>query len=153
MLVQIERSEAPISATELDQLEQKLSIRLPKEFKDFILKHNGGKPKPSVFHFKHVAGSYSDSCVDWFLAIYDGEYDNFESYFETYKIDQTRIPAELVPIAHDPGGNLVCIAVDGPQVGAVYFWDHENEEESASYNNVHIIADSFVEFLNSLSES
>jgi hypothetical protein len=63
------------------------------------------------------------------------------------------LPAELTPIADDSGGNLICIAVDRPNSGAVYYWDHEEEGEAAPYSNVHVLADSFDEFLNSLSAS
>ena len=81
--------------------------------------HNGGRPVPNQFRFKKEQGPYTDSIVDWFLAIYEGEYDNFEQYFQTYKIEDDRVPEHLVPIAHDPGGNLVCISVSGSDVGAV----------------------------------
>jgi hypothetical protein len=50
---------------------------------------------------------------------------------------------------------LVCMAIDGPKRGAVYFWDHENEadnDEIPSNRNVHLIADAFGEFLDSLSD-
>ena len=70
-------------------------------------------------------------------------------------VDQVRMPEELVPIAHDPGGNQICIAVAGPKTGAVYFWDHEEEaddDETPGYDNVYLIANSFNEFLNSLTE-
>lgn len=154
-MINIRDTEAPLSSEAIGIVEDRLGIVLPNEYRDFLLLHNGGRPRPAVFRFKNSSGKYVDSSVDWFLAIYEGEHDNFESYFETYKRDQQRLPTELVPIAHDPGGNLICISVSGSQKGAVFFWDHENEcgiGETPTFWNVHVIAESFTEFLSSLQD-
>ena len=143
----IKNAEAPVSSKRLEQVEKKLGITLPPQYRSFLLAHNGGQPVPNQFHYKKEQGPYTDSMVDWFLAIYEGENDNFEEYFATYKIEENRLPDNLVPIAHDPGGNLVCISVSESDVGAVFFWDHEREEEG---NNTHLIADTFDEFLSLL---
>lgn len=156
MAVTIRNSESFLSNEKLEEVERRLAIQLPAQYRHFLLAHNGGRPTPNVFHFKNQRGTDAVSCIDWFLAIYDGEHDNFETYFSWCKTDDVRMPLELVPIAHDPGGNLVCIAIAGAQCGAVYFWDHEQESddpEGPSYLNVHLIADSFDEFLNGLSLS
>jgi len=155
-MINIRNSKTPTSDEAIKTIEEKFGIALPVEYRNFLLSHNGGRVTPAVFRFKKQSGKYADSCVDWFLAIYDGEFDNFESYFETYKLDQQRLPPELVPIAHDPGGNLICISVSGSQKGAVFFWDHENEcdiGETPTFANVHLIADSFSMFLAGLEDS
>lgn len=64
-----------------------------------------------------------------------------------------RIPPNLLPIAHDPFGNLICLSVAGQDRGKVYFWDHEvevREGEIPSYRNVSFIADNFESFLDGL---
>ena len=147
MGVVIQNTEPPLSAQRVKQVEKKYGIKLPLQYRNFLLAHNGGQPIPNEFHFKKKQGQYTDSIVDWFLAIYEGENDNFEEYYDTYKIDENRIPENLVPIAHDPGGNLICISVSGDDEGAVFFWDHEHEEDG---DNIHLIADSFDEFLSGL---
>jgi len=153
-MVKIDTPKPPLSEARLVQVEEKIGIRLPEQYRRFLLKYNGGQPIPASFHYKTEAGPYSGSMVDWFLAIYDGEYNNFESWFELCKGEQPRVPANLVPIAHDPGGNLICISVSGSDQGAVYFWDHENEaEDEPDYRNVHLIDDTFDEFLAHLKDS
>ncbi len=151
-MINIRDSETPLSSETIRKVEERLGIVFPIEYRDFLRLHNGGRPRPAVFRFKKPSGQFADSCVDWFLAIYEGEHDNFESYFETY---QHRLPTELVPIAHDPGGNLICIAVSGTLNGFVFFWDHENEcdiGETPTFANVYLIADTFSEFVNSLQD-
>lgn len=64
-----------------------------------------------------------------------------------------RVPAGFLPIARDPGGNLICLALEGENANKVFFWDHENEYEEGEevgYKNTNLIASSFEEFLASL---
>jgi hypothetical protein len=146
MSVTIRDSERPITGRQLSRVEKQLGITLPEPYRRFLVRHNGGRPRPGTFQFGPVSEPYSGSVVDWFLAVYEGEHNNFEHYFHTYKLNERRLPENLVPIAHDPGGNLICISVSGKDVGAVYFWDHEREEGPPG-EAVSLIATSFDDFL------
>ena len=33
----------------------------------------------------------------------------------------------MLPIAVDPGGNLVLLAIEGEDTGKVFFWNHEGK--------------------------
>lgn len=67
------------------------------------------------------------------------------------KIYEDRLPIGFVPIGCDPGGNVICIGTDEEFTGRIYFWDHEEESEDPDdMSNVHLIADSFSEFLDQL---
>lgn len=156
--MEINESKPPITEKQLAATERKLKISLPPQYRAFLLRHNGGWPEPDSFVFKQGRGSYSDSTVNRFLAIHDGPHSNFVEYFKTYKTEHPRVPEELVPIANDPGGNLICIALAGDRPGAVYFWDHEEEAdfrdgEPATWDNVHLVADSFDAFLQGLGQT
>lgn len=148
MKLEIKKFAPAVSEAEVLRVEKKWEFTLPQEYRSFLLLHNGGKPTFDRFKFRQ--GSYGRSMVDWFLAIYEGKYDNFEDYFDVYKIREPRLLNNLVPIAHDPGGNLICISVLGEDRGAVYFWDHEEEQDEATSENVYLIADTFNEFLQKL---
>lgn len=133
------------------KLEKKLHFDLPLTYVNHILKFNGGRCKPNIFSFEEN-GKLTQSSIDWFLAIYNGEFDNFEEYFKTYKIDKKRMPNSFFPIAHDSGGNLICMNTlnDG-----IYFWDHEKELAYDSKNdeergNLYFIAKSIDDFLSTL---
>lgn len=144
----ISKEYAPLTSGQLVAVEQRLGIHLPEAYRDFLLAHNGGRPKPNVFQTQDGTGS----SIDWFLGIHNGPYDNFEGYFINYKVTRLALPGNLVPIGHDPGGNLICLSVQGEDTGAVYFWDHERETSPPTYANVHLIADSFEGLLDSLRE-
>jgi len=80
-----------------------------------------------------------------------GEHSNLEKYLVTYS---ERIPKNLFPIAHDPGGNLIVIGLSGTEQNKVYFWDHEREADDyePDMSNVHLLANDFDEFLGLLHE-
>src|SRR5260221_269177 len=42
-----------------------------------------------------------------------------------------RIPHGVIPIGDVPGGNVICLAVQGRVAGKVYLWDHEDERPIA----------------------
>lgn len=147
MAIQIEDGGPSISEERLAQVEERLGIEFPVDYRSFMLKYNGGEPSPNSFQFKEFDGDYTDSLVLMFLAI-DSEKFNLEQEVEIYA---GRIPDHLVPIAADPFGNVICIAVAGPSAGAIYFWDHEEEGDVLNNDNVYLIADTFTEFLDLLS--
>jgi cell wall assembly regulator SMI1 len=149
-------TEALINLADIQEIERQVNLTFPHEYKVHLTKHNGGRCQPNVFSFAEK-GQITESCIDWFLAIYDGEYDNLNNYMVTYKFDDKRLPNHIIPIAHDPGGNLVCISCGSDDYGKVYFWDHENEVDYTvsgddDYSNLYLIANSFNEFIDGLTD-
>ncbi len=145
-------SATPLSEADLQALESRLAFPLPNEYRQFLLAHNGGRLNPAEFHFKNQTGPYTDSCVDSFYAVYDGDHNNFEKIYLFCKAEGL-FPPHIIPIADDPGGNIICLSVSGPDMNSVYFWDHEGIDEYGKQANLHLIADSFSEFLLGLEET
>jgi hypothetical protein len=67
---------------------------------------------------------------------------------------ETKIPAALLWIMGDPGGNAACLGLTGPHRGKVYRWVHDEppaedvwdgEVETAA--NIWPLAGSFADFL------
>jgi hypothetical protein len=148
-MVQIFEHYGPLSETTLAEYENKWGCILPSDYRKFLLRFNGGYPEPDAFRFRNNS---TRSLVDRFLGIHDREHSNLLKYLNTYTI---RLPKNLFPVAHDPGGNLICLSVKGETTGKVYFWDHENEAdegEEPDYRNVYLIADTFDEFLAGLQD-
>ena len=149
MTLDITRSREPINEQDIVQLESMLGVSLPIPYRNFLLSHNGGRPKPAGFPIQNNP-SDDHGLVDFFLCIKDKDIYNLPTWVKRYK---NRIPSELIPIAVDPGGNLVCLAVAGNNIGKVHFWDHEEEADEGEipdYGNVYLVADSFDEFLDGL---
>lgn len=143
-----------IDSSQISVVEKYAGFEFPIEYKKHLLKYNGGRCTPNVFKFNEN-GKDTDSCVDWFLAIYDGKYHNLRYYIEIYKIEEKRLPFHILPIAHDPGGNLICISCDTKDKGCIYFWDHEKEvdysiSDDTDYSNMYLVAESLDRFLDDL---
>jgi hypothetical protein len=148
------RTESKLLPNQIKEIENLIKLDFPDDYKKHLLIYNGGKCSPEKFTFKEKEKKTSSS-VDWFLAIYQGEYDNLQNYIQIYKKDEKRLPTHIVPIAHDAGGNLICISCGKQDYGYVYFWDHENEvdyscNDDSNYSNLYLIAKSFTEFINVL---
>ncbi|WP_303924982.1 SMI1/KNR4 family protein [Draconibacterium sediminis] len=155
-MVNFINTEKRIELQEINQLEKLVGLNFPNEYKQHLLKYNGGQCIPNVFSFKED-GIETKSMIDWFLAIYEGEYDNLKSYLTTFKIEEKRMPSHMIPIAHDPLGNLICISCSPYDYGNIYFWDHEKEVNygisgNEDYSNLIQIANSFNEFISLLKD-
>ena len=80
-----------------------------------------------------------------------------KSHLETSNIDWNyraltgRIAPDLLPVACDGSGNIICIALSGGDRGTVYLWDWYEEDIPPSCKNVHFLAGSFALFLEGLS--
>ena len=151
-IVTIEESFLPLP-TEQDvfELDQQLGRPIPFDYRDFLLKHNGGSPTPECFHIRgNRAGDIG--IINWFYGLTsDEDYDIREAVLTL----RERIPAHFLPIGDDPGGNQLCISLAGEDAGTVYFWDHENEVDEGEvpgYQNVYFVASSFGALLSSLFE-
>ena len=153
--MKISRYEKDLSLEQIEVLEKYIGLNIPQDYVKHLLQYNGGKPAPNIFRFYRNNGEFDGSDLDWFLAIYNGEYDNLKTYIDIYKKNDKRLPSHIFPIAHDSGGNLICISCGVDDYGYIYFWDHENEvdysvSDDSDYSNLHLIAKSFKKFIDGL---
>lgn len=132
----------------LKSLEKTWVFKLPKDYREFLLKYNGGKPSSNCFSFSD--DETDGSVIQSFFGIHG--MDNYDLLYEYQNVYKDRIPDNCFPIACDSFGNLILISVKGPDRGKIYFWDHEEEayEDVPDYSNLTLIADSFDEFLDGL---
>lgn len=141
----------PVTSEELVRVERQLGIDLPDDYRSFLLEHNGGRPKPNTFPI-HNFPSSSRGILEEFIGIKKGAYTDIRKQLNVFR---DRIPPDCLPIARDPGGNLLCLVFRGPGRGTIYFWDHEEEAEEgrpASKDNLYFVASSFNTLLSSLAE-
>ena len=150
MNVKIKNAFPPISEAQLIAFEKELGIKLPADYRAFLLKHNGGMPEPNALDVKIDDFVVQDG-VTCFSAITEDRVFSFSYFLDVY---EGRIPKNLFPIADGLSVDLICLSVSGDDYGKVYFWDHNWEvtDGEPDYSNVHWIADSFTEFLDKLYE-
>ena len=129
---------------ELSDFEKVNDIILPNDYKDFLLKFNGGVPNPNV-------NENPSTVVTYILGMHNGDY--YASLYKHVDIFKRRLPFSTFPIATDGFGNLFIMSVHPKGLGHIYFWDHEGEPEYQDghyIDNCYFVSYSFTEFLNNL---
>jgi len=131
-----------ISDADIDAFEKRIGHVLPADYREFLLRINGGRP---CFHVIRNQES-GDVGVKIFFGICDEEYFDLDAEFRDMR---GRWPDRLMSIAIDDCGDRFCLSLDSPNYGAVYYWDHEleaEEGEEPTESNLTYLASSFSEF-------
>jgi len=144
MVVKIQNEFGRLQEVELSDFEKENSIELPKDYRDFLLEVNGGKPTPNE-------NRNPPTVVTYILGMHNGEY--YASLYKHIDMFKNRLPVSTFPIATDAFGNLFIMSVHSESYGHVYFWGHEGESEYQDghyVDNCSFVAYSFSEFINNL---
>jgi hypothetical protein len=133
-----------LSEIELSDFETENDIRLPDDYRTFLLNANGGRPNPN-------RNLRPDTIVAYVMGMHNGDY--YASLYKHIDMFKDRLPLSTFPIATDPFGNLFIMSLNPGGHGHIYFWDHEGEPEYQDGNyvdNCTFVAYSFSDFLNNL---
>ncbi|MEC1750136.1 SMI1/KNR4 family protein [Bacillus mojavensis] len=132
--------------SQIKEVEVKLKIKFPTDYKEFIKDHNGCSPIDK----KVVLFQDSRESINNLLSI--GDPTRPIDLLSTIDNVKDRLVDKIIPFATDAGGNLFCFDYRmSPQEPVIVFWDHEiayeDKESSISY-----VCDSFTELINKLYE-
>lgn len=129
-----------LNVHDLDDFESLNQIKIPTDYKNFLLRTNGGAP---------IYDSENESIpgVRWFYGFHEGENASIHDALSIY---EGRLPSWYFPIANDYAGNLYIMSLFEGNYGLIAFWDHEGEllEGNAEqhFDNLTLVAESFSEF-------
>lgn len=137
----IERN-SPSNKQAISDAETHIGMRFAKDYREFLLKYNGGLFEEGIFDIP----ARGKSSVIFFGIGTNEEHSDLVHNFEAYK---SRLPNNTVPIGFDPGGNLVCMAFDEGRWD-VFFWDHEEENNPPKLENMVLLKCSFTSFIEAL---
>ncbi len=141
-----------IVESDVSNFEEFVGEALPVDYRDFLLDLNGGVPELPYFLLHGGRGGYADSVVRHFFGISEKIDIDLSYNFKIY-VAAKRIPLNMLPIAADPGGNIILLGIGGGEKGKVFFWNHEMEglgTESSELCNLVFVANSFTDFINNL---
>lgn len=117
---------SPPGDDELRDLEVQLGGPLPEEYRYFLrrygevsLGNEDAYPKAPITEPCPWGDEVRPEC---FYPLLRRHPSDLRGQLLTYR---GRIPAGVLPIAPDAGGNQVCLDVAGTFPGSVWFWDHE----------------------------
>lgn len=86
---------------------------LPADYLNFLTSGRAGKPEPNIFKVSDSIDSAINAFITADRLIYERDLFRHE------------IGDDILPVAYAEGGNYLCIAISGPTVGSIYFFDHE----------------------------
>lgn len=132
----------------LRQFERSAGVALPRDYRDFLLLHNGGRPMPSFFWVKPGDGS----TVNQFYGLHNGpEHLRIGTYAGA---NRHGIPSTMLVIADDGTGNFIALGIGDSNFGHIFFVDHELHPYAEAESTVGIsrLAESFSSFLEQLAE-
>lgn len=101
---------------EVELFEEKHGIIIPKQYRQFLLKYNGGETPETTFKI-----GKESSNISAFLGLGDAEY-NFQNVMELTSL----LKRHFLPIAYDLWGNYIVINLNKIKNGEINFCDHEN---------------------------
>ena len=133
----------------IQEFETIISATMSNDYKEFLLKYNGGYPQKNVFPLVEDNAIYNNISETNSIKLFS----SIQQLIYGYRYNQERIPHELIEIANDPFGNRICLGIKDKYYGKVYFWDHDwesEDDEPPTYDNLSLIADNFTDFINML---
>jgi hypothetical protein len=151
-LASIRNKLPPAPAEQLLALERLLGYPLPDDYRRFLVACNGGVASGRPwFTGPTPDGSSADAGVHHIGGFRTEPYLSLTQVRDLYG---PRIPQPLLWIMDDPFGNAICLGVAGACRGHVFFWDHENEPDPATWDgrletagNLQLLAHSFTDFV------
>lgn len=151
----------PVTRETVEEVAKKLAVRFPDDYIQCAMANHGGHVSPHLFQ---VEGK--ERVFGTFLSYEEEDSEYIVEVFRDYK---ETLPAQVIPIAFDPAGNLLCFDYknrEGDPI--VVFWEHENaaekemlmheerltaeQAEERARENVFYVAESFTDFLKKLYE-
>ncbi|MDM5154770.1 SMI1/KNR4 family protein [Bacillus sp. DX1.1] len=142
----------PTSPREIENFEEKYNIKLPDEYKQFLLLNNGGKAEKRRFVTNDGRKEgIVESSVVLFFPLFTETKPNLEEMFNKYNLGKV-VPSHFFPIGYSIGESLVCLLVEGEEKGNIYYCDMDYFEQDNGLldEEIKFIAKDFSTFLNEL---
>ena len=138
--MQIHDRGEPLSEQSLQELEEKLGVRLPEPYRRFLQEYNGGRPEPDILD---IAGaSFGGASVREIFGV-GTERKCGDLLWNKETLDGA-VAEDWLPIADDSSGDIYCIVTKGEDRGHVYFLDYYASWEA------YFVASDFDAFLQKL---
>ena len=150
LLENITESDAPVDRKTIEEFERRNKIRLPADYIEFLLAHNGGRPEPECFPILGLQFNPFGS-IDSFYAL-NSAIRACDLQFVLSDIPDS-VPVGIVPIASNGSGDHICLDLRRPGAPVVFFdyrpfWGNNEWREDLLYP----VAPNFSALLNSLQD-
>jgi ankyrin repeat protein len=122
----------------LAALEARLGVRLPGEYRGFLKRFNGGKPRPARFRLRDRDDSGLKCEVRRFLSVEGGPRfaDDADLESTRARLADWGLPRRMLPIAtvdDELSGGLLCISVRGKDRSRVAYYPRHDSSDATTY--------------------
>ena len=130
---------------DIEELESKFNVNLPKDYKEFLIDYNGGIVKKDEKNKVKIEGISTEVAIDVLYGVGTGS-NNSDIIFWMNNFEDD-ILENAVIIGDDIMHGLIVLICEGEDKG-VYYWDDSyNFEESSDESNMYFITGTFTEIL------
>jgi hypothetical protein len=130
----------PASEEALVELEVRLGVELPDDYRRFLARTGGGE----------LDGNFlppeADASARYLYSPAPNDDDDIYDLLSAARF-YAEIGRAYLPIGEDDGGNVVCLKVAGQDRGSVWFWTHDAFANTDPFKR---LADSFDDFFDRL---
>lgn len=137
-----------ISIQDIKAFEESVGVILPDDYKEFLLKNNGGYPvkitfTPDFSESDPITGKIhrQSTDVEYFFSLNEVAFE-YEDM-----LDDEYIPSKYIPISRTSFGNLILICTE---TNGVYFANHDLFDTVNQQFTISKISDSFSLFMDML---
>lgn len=131
-----------LTDAELEEIESQIEHKLPYSYREFLRYCGNFFPSTQLVAPAKDAWGDTEFGTITFLGKRANHRDIVEHY-RSYK-QRSELPYTCLPIADDPGGNYLCLVLDGPNKDCIICYWHDDEMQVFS------VAANFDEFFSSL---
>lgn len=123
------------------EIENKYNVNLPKDYTDFLLKHNGGIVEKDVKNIVKIEDAGVEISIDVLFGIETGNPNsNIDTWMEKLGDD---LLEETLIIGDDVMQGFLVLVCKEEQAGVYYWDDAHNFDQSTDEENTYWIAESF----------
>jgi hypothetical protein len=135
----------PVDEDQIQAFERRNCLTLPADYRQFLLSHNGGMPRPSCSWIPTIR---KEVIVDVLYGIADSKDLDLQECIDEFRDE---MPKGALIIGSDPGAAMFILGTSPPLVG-VYFWDHQHRFTGSSEEsgNTFKLAPTFTAWLEKL---
>lgn len=128
----------PVDENTIKKIEDSFGISFPHDYKDCIMKFNGGRPKPNIFNFVDDG----EGTLGYLLS-----FTRNPKIETVYGLISEYLPESVFPFATDSAGNMLCFDYRKDKHSpSIVFYNHEEDDEDA----IELVCESFTDLLESL---
>ena len=113
----------PLIIDDIIEVEKRMDLLFPTEFKDFYLQHNGGNPERNKYY---KWNKESQTRINSFERITKEGTAGPEELYKNMVRLESYLPIGIIPFANDDTGNMFCISARENDYGHIYYCDNEN---------------------------